>query len=214
VRRHASGLPDTLLRRPVGLLRPRDARDVYRSNPAAELARLQARGLLRRVATGYYVVVPPEHVGDPHWRPALAATAWAIAAVDYGVDAVAVCGPSAARHHGLIPRELAAAFVAVPKQRPALNLLGGQARYVRRAVDRLDVERWSSELGQGWVTTIEQTALDLQAHRSDWMLADSDLEDVLTTAAARIDIDLLGELAASQRLVRTAERVLSRRAEG
>ena len=123
--KHAAGFPAALASRPIRLLRPRDAADVYAANPSVELARLAERGLLQRVAPGYYVVVPADRVDDAHWRPPLVATAWAIAATDYGVDAVAVCGPSAARYHGLIPRELAVAFVAVPKQRPRLALLGG-----------------------------------------------------------------------------------------
>src|SRR5436190_6408414 len=141
--KHAAGLPAPLLKRSVRVLRPRDATGVYPGNPSAEFARLADRGLLQRVAQGYFVVVPSDRIGDLHWQPPLTATAWAIAAADYGAQAVAVCGPSAARVHGLIPRELAIAFVAVPKQRPRLALPAGEARFVRRQVNRLDLERWS-----------------------------------------------------------------------
>jgi hypothetical protein len=138
------------------------------------------------------------------------ATAWAIAAADYGVDATAVCGPSAARHHGLIPRELAVAFVAVPKQRPKLALLGGEARFLRREVTRLDVERWNSGLGEGWVTTLEQTALDLATRRHRWMLPEGELDEAIAAAAPRLDRALVSELGRAQRHRAAAERLLAR----
>jgi predicted transcriptional regulator of viral defense system len=209
VAKHAVGVPAALTSRPLRLLRPRDATDVYASNPSAEFARLADRGLLQRVASGYYVVVPADRVGDPRWRPPLVATAWAIAAADYGVDATAVCGPSAARHHGLIPRELAVAFVAVPKQRPKLALLGGEARFVRRDVERLDVERWNSGLGEGWVSTLEQTALDLATRRYRWMLPERELDDAIAAAAPRLDRALVAELGQTQRQSAAAARLLA-----
>jgi predicted transcriptional regulator of viral defense system len=208
VTKHAAGLPATLASRPIRVLRPRDATDVYAANPSAEFARLAERGLLRRVASGYYVVVPADRVGDPRWRPPLVATAWAIAAADYGVDAVAVCGPSAARYHGLIPRELAVAFVAVPKQRPKLALLGGEAHFVRRDAKRLDVERWNSGLGEGWVTTLEQTALDLAARRYRWRLPESEINEAITAAAPRLDRALVTELGQTQGQRAAAERLV------
>ncbi|HWM73707.1 MAG TPA: type IV toxin-antitoxin system AbiEi family antitoxin domain-containing protein, partial [Nocardioides sp.] len=54
----ASGLPAQLARRPFGVLRPVDAVGVY-ANPSKDLARLADRGLLHKLATGYYAVVPP-----------------------------------------------------------------------------------------------------------------------------------------------------------
>jgi predicted transcriptional regulator of viral defense system len=210
VAQHAAGIPAALASRPIRVLRPRDAIDVYPANPSAEFARLADRGLLQRLASGYYVVVPADRVGDTRWRPPLVAAAWAIAAADYGVDAVAVCGPSAARYHGLIPRELAVAFVAVPKQRPKLTLLGGGARFVRRDVERLDVERWDSGLGAGWVTTLEQTALDLAARRYRWVLPEQELDEAIAAAAPRLDRALLAELGHAQRQRAAAARVLVR----
>ncbi|MDZ4828307.1 MAG: type IV toxin-antitoxin system AbiEi family antitoxin [Actinomycetota bacterium] len=204
--RTAAGVPPALLRRPIRLLRPRDALDVY-ADPRHEFARLHRLGLLQRVATGYFVIVAPDRIGDPNWRPPLVATAWAVAAIDYGVDAVAVCGPSAARHHGLIPRELATAFVAVPKQRPRLKLAGGEACYVRRDVTRLDLERWAGDLGAGWVTTLEQTVLDLATRPNRWELPDSDLHDAVRAARPRLQDDLLEQLAHEQRKVSVLARI-------
>src|SRR5262245_40865059 len=205
--RHAAGLPPALSNRPLRLLRPRDAGDVYASNPTVEFARLAERGLLHRVASGYYVIVPADRIGDPSWRPPLIDTAWAIAAADYGVDAVAAVGPSAARYHGLIPRELAVAFVAAPKQRPKLILLSGTAHYLRRDVKPLDLERWTSQLGQGWVTSLEQTALDLATHRFNWTLPASELDDALDAAMPRLNRELVRELGAAQRRQAAAHRL-------
>ena len=72
----ASGLPVRLARRPFGVLRPADAVEVYR-NPAKDLARLVDRGLLHKVATGYYAVVPPGST-DRTWLPSLEAAAYGI----------------------------------------------------------------------------------------------------------------------------------------
>jgi predicted transcriptional regulator of viral defense system len=208
--KHAAGFPPELASRRIRVLRPRDATKVYAANPSAELVRLAERGLLRRVASGYYVIVPADRVGDGRWRPPLVATAWAIAAVDYGVDSVAVCGPSAARYHGLIPRELAVAFVAVPKQRPKLSLLGGEAHFIRRDVERLDVERWTSGLGDGRVTTLEQTALDLAARRYRWVLPENELEEAIAAALPRLDRARVDELGRTQGQGAAAKRLLAR----
>jgi predicted transcriptional regulator of viral defense system len=125
------------------------------------MARLAARGAVRRLASGYYAVVPLDRWGDETWRPDLHAAALGIAQADCGRDAVALMGVSAARLHGAVPREIAVAVVAVPKQRPAVTVAGGRILFVRRTVDRLDVQAAQTELATGWITTIEQTLVDL-----------------------------------------------------
>jgi predicted transcriptional regulator of viral defense system len=116
-------------------------------------------------------------------------------------------GLSAARAHGAIPRALAVAVVAVPKQRSPLALRDSQAMvvFVRRQTGRLDAVRMSLDLGAVLVTTVEQTVLDL-AHRPS-------LGGVITEAIAavrallpRCDEALLSRLAAEQRL-RAAHRL-------
>lgn len=157
----AVGLPTALLRRDVKVLRPRDAADVY-AYPPVEFRRLEARGVLRRLATGYYAVVPSERVGDARWRPSMEAMAWGIAAADYGRDRVALAGVSAARVHGALPRAVAVARVTVPTRRPPVEVLGGgEVRFAVRNVADLEVEATTTDLGRGWVTTVEQTVLDL-----------------------------------------------------
>ena len=163
-RQQASGLPAALARTPAGVVRPIDAREIY-VHPRPEFRRLAERGVLHRLATGYYAVIPMGARGEP-WRPGLEAAAYGIAAADYGPDAAVLMGLSAARLHGAIPRALAVAVVAAPKQRPALDLADRRARvvFVRRDTRRLEADRVSTDLGTALVTDVEQTVLDL-AHR-------------------------------------------------
>lgn len=194
----AARVPPVLLRGSCRVLRPRDAATVY-ANPRPEFARLARAGALHQLATGYYAVVPDDQL-DRGWIPELEAAAWGIAAADEGIDSVALMGLSAARIHGAVPRALAVAVVAATRHRSRLHVADREATvlFVRRRVAALDVQRHTSELGQGWVTTIEQTVLDLAA-RPDL----GNLPDQARTAAhallARCDRPLLEELAVGQR---------------
>jgi hypothetical protein len=109
----------------------------------------------------------------------------------------------------VIPRELAVAFVAVPKQRPTIALLGGVAHFVRRDVARLDLERWSSPLGSGWATTLEQTVLDLASRRFRWHLPERALDEAIAAAVPRLDGARLAELGRAQRQGAAVRRVLT-----
>src|SRR5690242_2077148 len=118
--RSGVALPPALARRGNKVLRPRDAAEVY-AHPRPELARLVGVGALVRLASGYFVLVPQERLGDRGWRPELEGSALGLAQADYGVEQVALMGVSAARYHGALPRALGVAVVAVPKQRPRLK---------------------------------------------------------------------------------------------
>ncbi|MPY86082.1 MAG: hypothetical protein GEV00_23225, partial [Actinophytocola sp.] len=122
--------------------------------------------------------------GAVRWFPTPHATALGIGQADYGVADVALMGVSAARVHGAIPRAIAVAAVAVPKKRPALTSDGARLVFVRRDVSRLDVERTTTELGDGWVTTVEQTLLDLAARPELGGLARADIEEAIRALAA------------------------------
>jgi predicted transcriptional regulator of viral defense system len=194
--RTAVGVPPELTRRRNQVLRPRDAASVY-AHPRAELARLTRTGALRHIATGYYVLSPPDRWGDDRWIPDVNSVALGIAQVDYGPD-VALMGISAARLHGAIPRALAVAIVAVPKQRPALDTDAGRIVFVKRDATRLDIERIDTPLATGWVTTIEQTLIDLAARPTLGGLAEQDSVEAIRALASRADWDLVRQLARDQ----------------
>jgi predicted transcriptional regulator of viral defense system len=206
-----TGVPTALAARDVRVLRPVDAGVVY-SHPRAEVARLTRRGVLLRLATGYYALVPQARVGDGQWQPSLEAAAWGIAAADYGPDPVALMGLSAARIHGAIPRALSVAVVAVPKQRPRLQFSYRQAEatFASRRMPHLDVERHRLELGDAYVTTVEQTVLDLIA-RPQLGGVPEEAEAAAQSLLARADEALLQELAEQQRRSATLRRWKERR---
>jgi AbiEi antitoxin C-terminal domain len=195
--RSSVAVPPGLARRGNKVLRPRDAGEVY-AHPRAELARLVRVGALVRLASGYFVLVPQERLGDREWRPELEAAALGLAQADYGAEHVALMGLSAARYHGAVPRAVGVAVVAVPKQRPALETRFGTVLFVKRDVTRLDVERLDTQVTTGWVTTVEQTLLDLGARPTLGGLAESDLVAAVRALAARADWDLTRQLAGDQ----------------
>ncbi|WP_232236273.1 type IV toxin-antitoxin system AbiEi family antitoxin [Nocardia sp. BMG51109] len=199
---HASrqaGIRPELARLPLRTLTPSDAADIYR-HPRQQLAKLTARGLLHRPAYGYYIVVPQDRV-DQSWQPELEAVAAGIATAAFDPDHAILMGASAARVHGAIPRALAVAVVAVPKQRAPLQLIDRAAivRFVTRDTDRLDAELIGTTLGPTLVTTPEQTVLDL-AHRPELGDADTEVPTAIRTLYRRCDPGRLAELATHQRL--------------
>jgi hypothetical protein len=160
------------------------------------------------VANGYYTVVPLEQRGTS-WKPTLEAVAAGIAVATYGPDEAVLMGVSAARIHGAIPRALATAVVAIPRQRPVINLKDrkGIVVFVKRRVGELDAERMPTDLGRALVTTIEQTILDL-AHRPALGNARADVPAAVRALMARCDRKLLDELAVEQRLGAARDRAV------
>jgi hypothetical protein len=207
-RRVAGRLPSALLRRPLRVLRPQDAAAFY-AHPRPEFARLARLGVLHRLATGYYAVVPDDQIDRP-WIPELESAALGIAAADQGVDAVALMGLSAARLHGAIPRALGVAVVAAAGHRTELRLADRDAVvvFVRRDVSAIDLERRVTELGRGSVTTVEQTVLDLAARPGLGGLPE-EASAAVRALLPRTDRTMLEELALTQRRRATLDRVLS-----
>lgn len=201
-------VPPELLAGPSRVLRPVDAEGVY-AHPRPEFARLERGGALHRVAAGYYAVVPDDRVGRS-WVPELEAVALgvAVAGAGAGVGSAVLMGVSAARVHGAIPRALTVAVVAVSGHRRALRLTDRAAEvlFVRRDVARLDVQRQRTELVEGWVTTVEQTALDLVA-RPDLGGAPREASAAARDLLGRADGVVLEELAVAQRRSATLRRV-------
>lgn len=179
------------------VVRPRDLRGRY-ALPAKELARLADAGALLHLAHGYYAVVP-EHYRGTRWRPSIEAVGLAIAQADYGHEHVAGMGPTAARLLGAIPRALGVAVVAVPKQRPQLETAVGPVRFVTRDVRALDVQRTETELAAGWVTSAEQTVLDLADRPALGGLTTDDITAAIRRLVPDVDWARVGRLAREQR---------------
>lgn len=190
-------VPEPLATADPRVVRPVQLRDEY-ANPAKELARLTEAGALLHLAHGYYAIIPEPYRGT-RWRPAIEAVALGIAQVDHGPDDVALMGPSAARLIGALPRALGIAVAATAKQRPALHTSVGPIRFVTRDVRRLDVQRAETELATGWVTTAEQTVLDLADRPELGGLPRTDVADAIRTLGHRIDWHRLTVLAEEQR---------------
>ncbi|MBQ0928809.1 type IV toxin-antitoxin system AbiEi family antitoxin domain-containing protein [Saccharopolyspora endophytica] len=196
-----------LLRRPLRVLRPRDLAGLY-AHPRPEIARLTRAGALHRLTNGYYAAVPDDQL-HRSWMPPLETAALGIAAADEGVDTVALMGLSAARVHGAIPRGIAVAVVAATRHRRTLHLLDRTAtiHFVRRDTTVLDLQRHTDELGQGWVTTPEQTILDLAA-RPELGGLPVEARNAVQALLPRADQELLHELAAAQRRRKPLHRAL------
>lgn len=194
----AAAVPRELAALPLRTLRPQQAAGVY-AQPRVEVRRLERRGVLHRLAHGYYVVVPQEHVGTA-WMPALEAAAAGIAVADFGPGQAVLMGVSAARLHGAIPRAIGVAVVAVPAQRNAIRLADRRAtvRFVKRDTDRLDAERITTELGPVLATTPEQTVLDL-ARRPALGGAEEEARAAVRILLARAEPAVLDQLATAQR---------------
>jgi predicted transcriptional regulator of viral defense system len=206
--RRNTSLPAVLASAPLRTIRAADAAATY-AFPGPELARLADRGLLQRVATGYYIVVPQDMIGR-QWTPNLEAAAAGIASAIYGPTHAVLMGISAARVLGAIPRALAAAVVAVPDQHRPIRLKDRQSvvRFVKRDTDRLDVERIETPLGPALVTTPEQTLLDL-ARRPQLGDAQDEVPAAIATLYQRSDHQRLKSLAADQHLTASLRRAES-----
>jgi predicted transcriptional regulator of viral defense system len=208
VNRRNTSLPAVLASAPLRTIHAEDAGATY-AFPGPELARLADRGLLQRVAHGYYVIVPQDMIGR-EWVPSLEATAAGIASAIYGANNAVLMGISAARVLGAIPRALATAVVAVPDQHRPIRLKDRQSvvRFVKRDTDRLDAERIETPLGPAIVTTPEQTLLDL-AHRPQLGDAPDEAPAAIRMLYQRSNHQRLEALAADQRRTASLRRAES-----
>lgn len=204
-KRHSTAVPAGLAARPLRTFRTGQAEDTY-AYPGPEIARLHEHGLLHRLAHGYYVVIPQEMLGR-RWIPDLEAAAAGIATTIYGHDDIVVMGLSAARLHGAIPRALATAIVAAPRQHRPITLTDRPAvvRFVKRDTAELDAERVRTDLGPTLATTPEQTILDL-AHRPTLGDSATDVPAAVKALFARADPDRLRQLATEQRRLASLRR--------
>jgi len=193
----ATPLPTALAARTLRVVRPRDAADLYR-DPAREFRRMADAGLLRSMARGYYVIPPMDALDDPGWRPSPESLALGIGQADHGRDAAALAAISAARVLGAVPRALATAVVAIPARRRPLITPVGPIHFWARNAQELDLQRVTTELAEGWVTTAEQTILDLADRPQLGGVGAHTASEAIWDLAARSDWELVRELSRRQ----------------
>lgn len=199
-------------RAPLGTIRVGELAAIY-AHPRQEARALARRGVLHRLAHGFYCAVPPER--DPAvWKPSTEAAAAGIATALYGDRVPVLTGLSAARVHRALPRAVAAGFVAVPGSRRPLRFADrpGVVQFAARKVEHLEAELVVTDLGPALTTTAEQTVLDLA--RADPSGVGADIVAAIDALWPRCDGDVLEKIAGAQRmratLVRLRERVGAR----
>ena len=134
------------------------------------------------------------------WRPNIERVALGLAAAAYGINNVALVGPSAARAHGAIPRAMGIATVSYPSTRPRdMETIVGTVRTYRRSIDQMDVVQMRNDLVHGLVTSRELTMLDLASKAPKWPLPDIERLEAIHLLATRADSSLIDELATSFR---------------
>lgn len=193
-------------RAPLRTVRAADLAHVY-ARPGPQLAILERRGVVHKLAYGFYCAVPPEYVGGT-WRPTIEAASAAVATATYGDRVPVLTGLTAARVHRALPRAIGVGYVAVPTQRRPLRLADrdGEIRFVMRAVAQLDAVAVTTDLGQALATTPEQTVLDLA--RLDPRGEDIDAREAIDALWPLCDPERLGQIAGRQRMKATYARVV------
>ncbi len=196
---------DELARRQLRVSRP-DSFDLGRTD--TELRRLTDLGSLLQLSKGFYALVPEDRRGEnTPWRPTIEGAALGMAAALYGPDAVALMGPSAARVHRCYPRALGEAYVTAPKPLRPRETIVGKIRFITRDITKMDTVRIETDLGPGWATSVEQSALDLCRDRPAWNITDEARNEMIRRLAHRIDWDLIDEVAETTRGVKTLRRL-------
>ncbi len=176
--------------------------------PDTELHRLTAAGSLLQLSKGFYALVPEgQRQPGTKWKPTIEGAALGMAAALYGRDEVALVGPSAARLHGCYPRALGTAYVSAPTSLRPRETTVGKIRFVMRPFEKMDTVRVDTDLGSGWATSPEQTALDLFRNRPDWRISEAAVNEMIGMLSARIDWELIDEIAKETRSMRTLQRL-------
>jgi len=207
-----TGVPAVLARAPMRAARPQDMRGRW-AQPAKEFTRLRHRGVVRRLAHGYYIA-PPEGVHADAWKPGLETAAMGLATARYGDRVPVLMGLGAARFHRAIPRAFGETFVAVPEQARAIELDDdvGRVTFVTREMAAIDARLEQFETGRALVATPEQTVLDV-AHRPAWGGGAALTIEIITALWPRVDDKHLQALATQQGRHAALERAAREAAE-
>ena len=199
-------------RAPLRTLRLKDipalARNTWRATD-----RLVEQGALVRLAHGVYTA-PPDGRDGRNWKPPLEAAALALATARFGARNAALMGISAARHWAAIPRAVGVATVAVPRRGYAPLTIegGGLVKFVPRRMEALELVLERTRLGDGLVTTPEQTLFDLLG-RTDRDGLGLEITGAVENLTARVRPNEFAEIIARARIVPTAARHILKRLE-
>lgn len=178
------------------------------SRAETECQRLAELGSLLHLSKGFYALVPePRREPGTKWVPSIEGTALGMAAAVHGLDCVALVGPSAARAHGCYPRALGTGFATSPSWLRERTTAAGQVRFVTRRFEKMDTVAIETDLGTGWATSPEQTALDLCRNRPDWKISEAARNEMIGLLTTRIDWELIDEIAQQTRGIKTLERL-------
>lgn len=180
------------------VVRPRDMTDVW-ARPAKELVRLADHGIVKRIAHGYWAVVPSARRLGGGWIPPIEELALALATRDAAYDGAVLSNMAAARVHGVVPRALGAAVVAVDRQRPPIRTPWGTIYFTTRDTATLEVQATVIGRTEGLVATPEQTLIDLLRHPTVGHVAAADAREAAMKLARVVDWNRVEELAGRQR---------------
>jgi predicted transcriptional regulator of viral defense system len=199
-------------RAPLRTLRLKDMPDLARNTWRAA-DRLVEQGALVRLTHGVYTA-PPDGRDGRKWKPPLEAAALAVATARFGAREAALMGISAARHWAAIPRAIGVATVAVPRRGYApLNIEGGGlVKFVPRRMEALELVLERTGLGDGLVTTPEQTLFDLLG-RPDREGLGREVAGAIENLTAQVQPDEFAEIIARARIVPAGARNMLKRLE-
>lgn len=199
-------------RAPLRTLRLKEVPELAR-NTWRTTDRLVEQGALVRLAHGVYTAVPDGRDGRT-WKPPLEAAALALATARFGAREVALMGVSAARHWAAIPRAIGVATVAVPRRGYAPVTLegGGLVKFVPRKMDALELVLERTGLGEGLVTTPEQTLFDLLG-RMDRDGLGREVAGAVENLTPLVKPDEFAEIVARARIVPAGARDMRKRLE-
>jgi hypothetical protein len=105
------------------------------------------------------------------------------------------------------PRALGEGYVSVPRLLRPRDTIVGPVHFVSRPISSMDTVRVETDLGPGWASSVEQTALDLCRNRPAWNITDEARAEMLGRLAERIDWDLIDDIAEATRDVKTLRRL-------
>jgi len=199
-------------RAPLRTLRLKEVPELAR-NTWRTTDRLVEQGALVRLAHGVYTAVPDGRDGRT-WKPPLEAAALALATARFGEREVALMGVSAARHWAAIPRAIGVATVAVPRRGYAPVTLegGGLVKFVPRKMDDLELVLERTGLGEGLVTTPEQTLFDILG-RMDRDGLGREVAGAVENLTAQVKPEEFAEIVERARLVPAGARDMRKRLE-